>query len=217
MRVKIYVLKHPETYEIRYIGRTKNSLNVRLNGHISKAKTNIRKTHKDNWILSLNTKPIIELIDEVEGWSESYLREQQLISEYLKKDIRLVNLHDRGEGGLLRIISKKQRKKISKKIKQLHREGKLNCGRKKITLFNLNGEKIKTFNSYKECANYLKVSEKHLQNSIRRNAGRIKNYQHKIGEITNDIPPYINPRITYNARLKLGELLETPEMKLDEK
>ena len=38
MEVKIYVLIDPVTYKIRYIGRTKCSLNTRLNGHLSKSK-----------------------------------------------------------------------------------------------------------------------------------------------------------------------------------
>ena len=44
IEVKIYVLKDPNTDEIRYIGRTKNFLNRRLNGHLSKAKTNKFRT-----------------------------------------------------------------------------------------------------------------------------------------------------------------------------
>ena len=86
MEVKIYALKHPVTQEIRYIGRTKNSLKVRLTGHLSKAKQNKFKTYKDNWILSLQTKPIIELLETVYGWEESYKREKEIIKDYLNKD-----------------------------------------------------------------------------------------------------------------------------------
>lgn len=211
MIVKIYVLKDLDTSETRYVGRTKNSLNVRLNGHFSKAKKNLKKTYKDNWILSLNKKPIIELLEEVDGWEESYKREQEIISDYLSKGFRLVNLHDRGEGGLMRNFSDEQRRKISESVTKLHKQGKLSCGRKQITLFDLNGKKIKVFRSFKECAEYIGVSEKHLQTSVRRKAKRIRNYQHVVGKHLKNITPYINPRIT-NARIKLGELLETPEV-----
>lgn len=210
MLVKIYVLKHPETLEVRYIGRTKNKLNARLNGHLSKARKNKVKTHKDNWLLSLKERPIIEQIEEVEGWTESYKVEQFLIKDYLEKGYDLVNLHDRGEGGVNRNISIEQRQKISKSVKKLHEEGKLNCGRKKITLFDLEGNRINTFASFKECASYIGVSDKHMQRSVKRNAKRIRNYQHIVGEILHNIPPYINPRII-NARVKPDELLGTPE------
>ena len=210
MLVKIYVLKHPETLEVRYIGRTKNKLNARLNGHLSKARNSLKKTHKDRWLLSLKQKPIIEQIEEVEGWTESYKREQEIIKEYLEKDYDLVNLHDRGEGSLLRNISKEQRIKISKSVKKLHEEGKLSCGRKKITLFDLHGNRLITFPSYKQCSNFIGISEKHLQSSIKKGNKRIKSYQYILGEFLESISPYVNPRIT-DARIKLDELLETPE------
>ncbi len=177
MKVKIYILKDPYTDEIRYIGRTKNSLKIRLAGHCTKAKQNSFKTYKDNWILKLDVKPLIEEIEEIEGWEESYLREQILIKEYIEKGYRLVNLHDRGTGGLLRDISQEQREKISKKVKQLHSEGKLSCGRKAVDIYNLNGDFIISLNSYKEAAEYIGISEKQFQSSMKRKAKRIKKYQ----------------------------------------
>jgi hypothetical protein len=177
MEVKIYVLKDPITKEIRYIGRTKNSLNVRLNGHFCKAKQNKFKTHKDNWILKLKTKPVIELLEIVDGWEKSYLREQELIKEYLNKGFKLVNLHDRGEGGLLRNISEEQRIKISKKVKELHLQGKLSCNKKSVDVYDLQGNFINTFESYKKCSEFIGISEKQFQSSMRRKAKRIKQYQ----------------------------------------
>lgn len=180
MEVKIYVLKDPDTLEIRYIGRTKNSLKVRLSGHLSKAKKGKFKTHKDNWITSLKTKPIIELIEIVVGWDESYKREQELIRDYLNNGYKLTNLHDRGAGGLLRDISSKQRLKISNTLKQLHQEGKLNCGRKSVDVYDLEGNFIKNFDSFKKAAEFIGISEKQFQSSMRRSAKRIKNYQVKL-------------------------------------
>ncbi len=65
IEVKIYLLIDPITEEIRYIGRTKNTLSIRLSGHLSKANSRVFKTHKDNWILNLKNKklkPIIKLL-----------------------------------------------------------------------------------------------------------------------------------------------------------
>jgi hypothetical protein len=177
MEVKIYALKDPFTNEIRYLGRTKNSLKVRLNGHLSKAKQNKFKTYKDNWILSLNLKPIIELLEIVYGWEESYKREQELIKDYLNKGFRLTNLHDRGTGGLLRDISDEQKLKISLKVKKLHEDGKLKCGRKSVDIYDLEGNFIKNCISYKEASEFIGISQKQFQSSMRRKAKRIKNYQ----------------------------------------
>lgn len=177
MEVKIYVLKDPLTNEIRYLGRTKNSLKIRLNGHFSKAKQNKFKTHKDNWILSLKTKPVIELLEIVNGWEESYKKEQELIKLYLKNGFKLTNLHDRGAGGLLRDISKEQKEKISLKVRQLHQEGKLHCGRKSVDIYDLQGNFIKNFISYKEASEFIGISQKQFQSSMKRKAKRIKNYQ----------------------------------------
>ena len=95
-RVKIYVLKHPDTLEIRYVGKTIGSLNKRLCNHIANAKGNKHNKHLSNWILNiLNDKkrPIIELIEECDNsvWQE---REKYWISQYSN----LINLTKGGDG-----------------------------------------------------------------------------------------------------------------------
>jgi hypothetical protein len=177
MNVSIYILKDPLTMEVRYVGRTKNLLNVRLNGHVSKSKANKFKTHKDNWILSLPCKPIIEQIETVFGWDESYKREQEVIKSYIDLGFRLTNLHDRGCGGLLRSISDDMKTRISSKIKKLHEDGLLSCNKKAVDVYDLFGNFITTLDSYKKCAEFVGVSEKHIQNSMRRKSKRLKSYQ----------------------------------------
>jgi len=177
MEVKIYVLKDPMTNEIRYIGRTKNFLNKRLNGHLSKAKTNKIKTHKDNWLLSLSSKPAIEQLTTVMGWKESHIYEQNLIKEYLEKGYNLTNLDDRGEGEVNKIISKEQKIKISKKVKEMHDNNQLSCNRKAVDIYDLKGNFIISKRSYKEASEFIGISQKQFQSSMRRNAKRIKNYQ----------------------------------------
>ena len=95
-RVKIYVLKHPDTSEIRYVGKTVRSLSKRLGNHIANAKGNKHNKHLSNWIINiLNTgkRPIIELIEECDNsvWEE---REKYWISQYTN----LINLTEGGDG-----------------------------------------------------------------------------------------------------------------------
>lgn len=74
--VHIYTLKHPDTLEVRYVGKTVRSLN-----HIANAKGNKHNKHLSNWILNIlkeNKKPIIELLETCQSgiWQE---REQYWI------------------------------------------------------------------------------------------------------------------------------------------
>lgn len=97
-KVKIYTLKHPDTSEIRYVGKTVRSLSRRLGNHIANAKGNKHNRHLSNWILSilsLGKRPLIELIEEVDSsiWQE---RERYWISQYPN----LINLTDGGDGCL---------------------------------------------------------------------------------------------------------------------
>ena len=66
--VYIYVLKHPDTLEIRYVGKTVRKLSRRLGNHIANAKGNKHNKHLSNWILSIlkeGKRPIIELLELV--------------------------------------------------------------------------------------------------------------------------------------------------------
>lgn len=94
--VKIYVLKHPDTKEVRYVGKTVRKLNRRLGNHIVNAKGNKHNKHLSNWILSIlkeGKKPIIELIEECHYsiWQE---REMFWISQFNN----LINLTKGGDG-----------------------------------------------------------------------------------------------------------------------
>lgn len=94
--VRIYVLKHPDTSEVRYVGKTIKSLSKRLGNHIANAKGNKHNKHLSNWILKIlseNKKPIIELLEECEYsvWQE---REKYWISQFPN----LINLTIGGDG-----------------------------------------------------------------------------------------------------------------------
>lgn len=106
VEVTLYYLIDPITNDVRYIGRTKNTLSRRLNGHLSKARKG-NKSHKNDWIrsiLSKGLKPKIAEIKKVSGWRCSYLEEIKLIEEHLKEGYDLVNHYDRGIGHLRNVL-----------------------------------------------------------------------------------------------------------------
>ena len=213
MLVTIYYLEDPKTNEIRYIGRTKNNLKARLRGHLAIAKKNKFKTKKDNWILNLykqNLKPIIKPILQIEGWTESYLKEQELIKYYIDKQYNLVNLHDRGEGHLLRNISDEQKKKISDKVKLLHKQGVYDNRSKSITIYDLNGYKIQSFKNSRLAAEYIGVSLKHVENCLKRNDKRLHNFQIRREE-QDKIEQYVHPNKKLMPTINSVNCLETPE------
>lgn len=66
MTTFIYILIDPITKEIRYVGKSNNPLD-RYKNHKNDCRD--KNTHKRNWIKSLknkNSKPLIEIVDEVE-------------------------------------------------------------------------------------------------------------------------------------------------------
>lgn len=162
-KVKIYVLVDPITLKVRYIGRTKCDLKKRLREHISKSKKDYSNTHKSNWVKSLlkiNSKPYIRLLCVVDGWKESHIIERKLINKY--KD-RLVNLEDRGEGGLNKNISIDSKNKISNSLKSYYEINRNNLSYcKKIYVYNYNGTFHSEYPSIKEAVrvlgfNYTKI------------------------------------------------------------
>ena len=111
--VKIYVLKHPDTLEVRYVGKTVRSLSRRLGNHIANAKGNKHNKHLSNWIINIlnkNKRPIIELLEECDYsiWQE---REQYWISQFPN----LINLTKGGDGclGFIQDESTKEKLRIA--------------------------------------------------------------------------------------------------------
>lgn len=98
--VSIYKLIDPITLKVRYIGKTEQTLEKRLYHHIARAKANETSSHCANWIRSLlakNTRPIIELLEEVtlQNWKE---KEIYWISYYKNIEKDLTNFMAGGDG-----------------------------------------------------------------------------------------------------------------------
>jgi hypothetical protein len=101
MIITIYVLKDPDTMEIRYVGVTSQTLNRRLSVHINKSPN--LKTHVARWITKLlnnGKEPIIEEIEHNETDTIVWGREQEeyWIAEYRKQGKRLCNHLSGGYG-----------------------------------------------------------------------------------------------------------------------
>jgi group I intron endonuclease len=97
MKTYIYILKHPETLEIKYVGKTTN---LKRRWYQHKSKKCLEKTASKKlaaWILKLlsnNLLPIMEVIEECEdNWVE---REKYWISFYGIES--LCNLSEGGDG-----------------------------------------------------------------------------------------------------------------------
>jgi hypothetical protein len=175
MQVKIYCLYDPYTLKIRYIGRTKCSLEKRLREHISKSKNYLKNTsneqgsYKINWInslLKIGLKPKIRLLTLVEGWEESHILEKELINKHLVKH-NLVNGDDRGPGKLSKNISKKSEKERIEKIKDFFskEENKKNFYNP-MYAYNLDGSLYKKFESVKFAGEELGISPQKISASL---------------------------------------------------
>lgn len=82
----------PNNSESQIYWRTRQELQLRLYNHVKKAQSNRRRnkrlTHKENWIMKLQsygTQPIIKKLCVVEGWKQSHLVEQSLINKHRVK------------------------------------------------------------------------------------------------------------------------------------
>jgi len=121
MKVHIYILKDPHTQAVRYVGQTVDTVR-RLDKHIQTAKIN--KRHISNWIRSLSTKPILEVIEDCDS-SISNERERYWIQYYKDLQCDLCNHSAGGEGAGIgntncvgRVLSEETKEKLRRANKQ---------------------------------------------------------------------------------------------------
>lgn len=96
---KIYVLKHPQTSEIFYVGQTVQTLELRLLGHINDSGYNKDKSDIISQIIQTGNKPIIEAVETI--ISRCYIdrlavndREMFWIKHYKSLGCTLTNIAD---------------------------------------------------------------------------------------------------------------------------
>lgn len=171
MKTYIYILKDPETDEIRYVGKTVD-IKRRYYHHCSKSACKSQKSHRSSWVLSLlerKLKPIMEIIDycNYENW-EQY--ESKWIEYYTKQGCNLCN-HTKGGSGILGCKrSEETKNKIS-----------LNNARanfiNKITYqFSLEGELINIFDNPTIAAKNTEINIKYILRSCNKQYIRGGNY-----------------------------------------
>lgn len=174
MKVNIYCLYDPFACKIRYIGRTRKSLDTRLIEHISKSRyyhkyfPGKKIPHKVNWINSLMDKgyePKIKKLTEVVGWKESYIVERDLIGKY-KDKYDLLNAQDRGEGPESRITSEATRALISKTLKERYERNEISKPTKKVYIFNNSGTLEFTEESLTSAAVFFNISRKGIASRL---------------------------------------------------
>lgn len=179
MNIFIYVLKDPNNNEIRYVGKTKNTLNKRLYEHCTIR--NLKpKTHKNFWIkllLSNNRRPIIELL---EICNENNWKKREIF--WINQFTNLTNTTLGGEGALgfshkpetiKRIIETKKKngtlsrsKECRERISESHKGKKmsdttklilLESTRKPISQFDLDNNFVRDWNGVRDCASKLNI------------------------------------------------------------
>lgn len=116
---KIYSINCPINSEmIRYIGVTKKLLNVRLREHL----LDKDRTHKTDWIKSLNRKsliPSINLIEDDLTLEEAFKKEIEYIKLFKSCGAKLTNSGIGGEGNKGYKFTKEQKEKLSESHKGL--------------------------------------------------------------------------------------------------
>lgn len=169
MKYKIYTLSCPITFQVRYIGRTKETLNSRLSKHI--AERNKHKNHRCHWIAKLYSqglKPIIELLDETEDKDRYFDLETYWIYQFESWGFNLVNETHGGEGSLgykhtpesLIKIKEANKKRYSNHVKKVYKrmtkeeQYEYVAQRRAIPVaqYNIHGKFLKKWKSAKEAA-----------------------------------------------------------------
>lgn len=108
--VIIYGLLDPETGELRYVGKTKVSVERRLTNHLCDKSRN----HRTSWIANLKRRGMIPECVIIEECSEDIWEEAEMfyISYFSSLGCNLTNSTKGGDGGLGRIPSLETRKKM---------------------------------------------------------------------------------------------------------
>ncbi len=150
MKYKIYTLNDPDTKEVKYVGKTSQSLKRRLAQHIRE--TYKVRNYRTNWIKQILFKgklPEIELLDETnDNWQEL---EIYWIAQIKYWGFKLTNMTNGGDGNNNQVFTKetllkkslalkgrKRPKEVREKISKAHKGKKLSEKTKqKLRLINL--------------------------------------------------------------------------------
>jgi hypothetical protein len=114
----IYILKHPDTLEIKYVGKSIEPKKRYIQHSNYKIQLNSKSKHLSNWLLTFlkdGKKPIMEIIEEcLEKWED---REIYWIDYYIKSGNKLCNISKGGKGCSGHKMSDDEKQKRSKAFK----------------------------------------------------------------------------------------------------
>lgn len=213
--VNIYSLTDPNSFQIRYIGKTKNELNLRLYSHLKEK----QKCHRFYWLQKLkeaNQKPIIELVDIVPE-NEWVFWEKYYISLFKSWGFNLVNSTEGGEGieGYNHSEETKERlsninlgKKHSEETKTKLRNKKMpqiakEAIAKKLSLpivqLTLNGKFVREWNSSREATRQLNIKIGALSDCLNKKTQSCNDY---IWVFKNEYNPLTDYFISKEKRYK---------------
>lgn len=165
---KIYVLKDPDSKEVRYVGKTVQSLIARLGQHIYDAKS--KKNHRAYWIQKLVDGGKLPLIEEIDScsWKDSSDLETFYIAKYKSEGANLVNQTEGGEGTLGKIVSEETKKKQSESLRKRT---------PKVYQYDLNGNLIKEWENAMTAAETLGFKNASgITRCLRRDRFKYKNF-----------------------------------------
>lgn len=103
----VYLLRHPLTKAIRYVGITSVELETRLSGHINYKSKSLKKSWIDNLVLN-NLTPIIEINYIVPTKQEALEYEKILIKGLINDGEVLLNKVNNHARRSKRLLTKKQ-------------------------------------------------------------------------------------------------------------
>lgn len=187
-KVWIYCLKDPRDNSVKYVGKSINP-EKRLKEHIDKC--NIEHTKKGNWLKKLNKlnlKPILEILKETDE-TEYKTWEEYYIKYYKDLGVKLTNYDDKGIG-CCKIKSKSLMNKIKKKIS------------KKVHQYDLNGNYIKTFNSFRDAERETGINHGNISKCCKGIYNHLNGYVYR-KEKTKKINPVISKKA---EKKKVAEL-----------
>lgn len=145
--IHIYILKNPDTNEVRYVGQT-NDIKRRLDRHIQNSRNIRDKRHVSNWIRSLTNKPIMEVVETCDESTRNE-REQYWIDYYKTQGCDLCNHSNGGAGAgigntncLGRVLSEETKEKLRRANKQSRKTQHVSSGK----IYNTLKEACKEYN-----------------------------------------------------------------------
>ena len=194
-RTSIYVLKNPDTNEIRYVGKTSKDLNRRLQQHIFESESEQRNKRK-NWVAKILKGGKIPIIEEIDfcTWEGSQEKEIYWIKYYRDLGLDLVNSTDGGEGNLGFIKTEETVDKLKNSLRK-----RLNS----IYQYDLQGNFIKEWENAPVAAETLNIKASGITRCLRKERFKYKNFiwSYEYNDSPSEVSQNLNVSIKNKTKL----------------